>query len=149
MHCRCLIGPVGPLLQVSIMVSVPRQHALMAAGQPVPPGVQATLLVDTGATCTTLDRSIIQTLQLQPTGNVQVHTPSTGSTPVTQQLYDIGLVLVGQSPNGMPTGHMMQSLPVLESDFSAQSIEGLIGRDVLAQCRMTYAGPDGLMLLSF
>ena len=110
--------------------------------------VTATLLVDTGATCTNLDLQLVKKLALDPTGSVPVHTPSTGTVPVLQQLYDIGLVVHGQGPTGSQV-HYVPNLPILGSDFSAQNIDGLIGRDVLRHCRMSYSGPDGLLLLSF
>ncbi len=149
MHVSCLISPTGPLLQVNVMVSQARQAALQKAGQPIPPPVLATLLVDTGATCTNLDDKIIAALHLQPTGSVPVHTPSTAGVPVTQKLYDVGIIIMGTSPGGGVGGHVLHNLPVIGCDFSGGGIDGLLGRDVLKQSRMTYSGPDNLMLLSF
>jgi len=148
MHTTCLIAPQGPLLQVTILTSYARQQALSAAGQPIAAPITATMLIDTGATCTNLDLQLIQKLALNPTGSVPVHTPSTGTVPVMQQVYDIGLVVHGQGPTGSQV-HYVPNLPILGSDFSAQGIDGLIGRDVLKHCRMSYSGPDGLLLLSF
>lgn len=148
MHSSCLITPAGPLLLVTVLVSQARQAALSGAGQTAAAPVTANLLVDTGATCTNLDMGIIQKLALQPTGSVPVHTPSTGSTPVTQQVYDVGLVIHGQGATGSQV-HYVPNLPILGSSFAAQGIDGLIGRDVLKHCRMSYSGPDGLLLLSF
>lgn len=78
-----------------------------------------------------------------------MHTPSTGTVPVTQQSYDVGLIIMGQAPTGGHTGHWVQNLPIMGADFSAQGIDGLLGRDVLGQCRMTYSGSDNLVLISF
>jgi hypothetical protein len=131
------------------MVSVARQQALRTAGALLPPPVFANLLVDTGASCTNIDLKFVAALGLTPTGSVPVHTPSTGATPVVQQLYDIGLAII--SPPG-PAGsghHFVPNLPVLATDLSAQNLDGLLGRDVLRMCRMTYSGPDNLLMLSF
>lgn len=148
MHSTCLITPAGPLILVSIAVSQARRAALMTANQPVAQAVSANLLIDTGATCTNLDMGIITALGLQPTGTVPVHTPSTGNVPVSQQVYDVGLILPGQGATGAQV-HYVANLPIIGSNFSAQGIDGLLGRDVLKHCRMTYSGSDGLVLLSF
>jgi hypothetical protein len=151
MHAACLITPQGPLLTVALMVSVPRQQALATAGQAVPPQLQANLLIDTGATCTNIDEKLIAALALTPTGSVKVHTPSTGQEPVEKQVYDIGLAIVAAQPPAVPFSFplFLQSLPVLAADFSGQAIDGLLGRDVLRFARMTYGGPENLLLLSF
>lgn len=149
MHATCLITPAGPLLRVTLMSSQARQAALSAAGQHVAPPVSANLLIDTGASCTVIDDNLVAQLGLQATGSVQVHTPSTGTAPVTRQSYDIGLIIMGQAPAGGQGGHWVQNLPIMDADFSAQGIDGLLGRDVLSQCRMTYSGSDQLVFLSF
>jgi hypothetical protein len=66
--------------------------------------------------------------------------------PAVQQVYDIGLIIPS---NGVGAPHFTPNLPVLGSDFSASGIDGLLGRDVLRQCRMTYSGADNIVLLSF
>lgn len=150
MHARCLITPQGPLLQVSILVSMAKQSALGAAGQQPPPPVMANLLVDTGASCTSIDLGAVTSLALTPTGSVPVHTPSTGAQPVMQQVYDVALAIFGRAPQGPGPGvHLVPNLPVLAAAFAAQGIDGLLGRDVLSQCRMHYAGVDGELFLSF
>jgi hypothetical protein len=62
-------------------VSKPRRDALVAAGQTVPPTQRITALLDTGASCTTVDPSVITALNLQPTGIASVITPTTGTVP--------------------------------------------------------------------
>ncbi len=64
-------------------------------------------------------------------------------TPLPQifNQYDAGLVLPLPSA---PHVHVLQfTIPVLESDFSQQGFDGLIGRDVLSQCLFAYNGPNG------
>lgn len=134
------------MVLVTLMVSGPKQQALISAGHPVPPPVQANLLVDTGASCTSIDARFVPLLGLVPTGATKVHTPSTGATPVEQLVFDVALFISGH-PGSAP--HLIGSLPIIAADFSAQGIDGLLGRDVLRLCRMTYSGPDGLIMLSF
>jgi hypothetical protein len=143
-HARALIQPNGALLPLLITITAARRSALTAAGQPVPPPVHATLLIDTGATMTNLCTSVIQKLALQPTGSVGILSPTTGTTPHQCATYDVDIIIPA-----MPSFKHAAALPVVESDFSAQGIHGLIGRDILKEFRMTYSGPDNLVLLSF
>jgi hypothetical protein len=93
---------------------------------------------------TCLCSSVIQQLGLQPTGSIDIHTPSTGNAAHQCSTYDVDLIFPGN-----PAPKHIAALPVVESDFAAQGIQGLIGRDVLRDFRMTYSGPDNLVLLSF
>jgi len=131
------------------MVSIARQQAISQSGGAIPPSVVANLLVDTGASCTNIDDKIIQLLGLVPTGSVPVHTPSTGLTPVVQQVYDIGLVISAPPTVGLSMPYFVSNMPVTAADFSAQNIDGLLGRDILQACRMTYSGPQNMLMLSF
>ncbi|HWK88868.1 MAG TPA: aspartyl protease family protein, partial [Longimicrobium sp.] len=81
----------GPVVHAFVAVSPPRHDALVAAGQPVPTGVAVRALVDTGASCTCLDPSVISTLRLTPTGSVSVHTPSTGAAPHVTEQFDVSV----------------------------------------------------------
>lgn len=119
-------------------------EALMRLGQPVPNLVPARLLIDTGASCTLLDCPIIAALGIDPTGQQQINTPSTGNTPATVNQYDISLFLAHRvAPK------FIQTLPIIESDFSAQPIDGLLGRDVLRECLLVFDGEAQRFSLAF
>ncbi len=47
----------------------------------IPNPVAVKGLVDTGASCTVIDPTVVQRLGLTPTGSTMILTPSTGSTP--------------------------------------------------------------------
>ena len=144
MHYTCLIQPQGPLIPVSIWISEPRLQALQKAGQAPPPIVNATLLIDTGASGTAIDSTVIAQLGIQPTGSIPIRTPSTGTTPHVCNTYDVGLVLPGATP-----AKAFRALPVIEGHFLSQGHHGLLGRDALAEGRLIYSGADGIVLLSF
>jgi len=104
----------------------------------------AELLIDTGASHTVLDSTVVQPLALTPSGAVDVSTPSTGSTPVRMLQYDVAL--------GIPIDSAVQSfdtVPITESDFSTQNIDGLLGRDLLSSAYFTMDGQSGLCTLAF
>src|SRR5438128_1298786 len=128
-HLTLQHGPAGPLLDVFIGVSLPRENALKKANQPVPPIQTVRGLIDTGASISAIDPSITTALSLVPTGQTTILTPSTGATahPCTQ--YDIRLILSHPAVN-----FYIHALAVVESALAHQGIQALIGRDVLANC---------------
>lgn len=144
-HLIGQITPYGPLLDVVVAVSGPRQAALQKAGQSVPPPSVVRLLIDTGASQTAVDAAVLTQLQLAPTGSVQIHTPSTNGVPHSCNLFDVALLV----PGPVVAVHWLPALAVLEGNFSAQGIGGLMGRDVLASAHMTYSGHSNIFMLSF
>ena len=84
----------APLVSVLIGVSAPRRQALIASGLAVPDPVVMHLLIDTGASCVSLDQTAIAPLGLAPTGRATVHTPSTdAAAPHFCNQYDVSLIL--------------------------------------------------------
>lgn len=137
----------GPVLTVVIGVSVARGDALMTAGQPVPAGISARALIDTGASCTCVDPSILAKLELTPTGTVSVHTPSTGPAAHLAEQYDVSLIIPGAGTHHVPLA--LPAIPVMAADLSVQGIDALIGRDVLRDCIFIYNGSVGLFTIAF
>lgn len=140
------VGPQGPLLIVMFGVSIPRQTAMQKAGLPVPPYVSGTFLLDTGASGTCVDPTLVLPLGLSPTGSCQMQTPSTAGNAVTCNLYDVSLYIPG---NAGTQGFLIEALPVLETSLSAQGIDGLIGRDVIDRCTFVYNGSAGMYTLAY
>ena len=138
-HFTLPIGPTGPVLQAVVGVSQARQAALSSAKQPIPQGQQIWALVDTGASCTCLDPTVLQALGLPPTGSASVNTPSTGSQPHTANQYDVSLIIPGPSPSH--PAYYIHTLAVVEALLLLpQGFHALIGRDVLQHCLLTYNG---------
>jgi hypothetical protein len=128
---------VGPVLNAYFIVSAPRRAALLAAGQAVPPPVSVRLLVDTGASMTSVDGALIGSLSLPIVGMVPMLTPSTNGKPVSCLQLDAGLIVPGATPSDML---IVGALPIIVTSFQGQSINGLLGRDVLDRCMLVYHG---------
>lgn len=135
----------GPLLQFGVSVNKPRAEALRAASQPVPSPILITGLIDTGASCTCIDSSILRQLAIPVSGTTPVHTPSTkASAPHIANQYDISLILA--HPLMTRTFH---AIPVTEAQLVHQGIQALIGRDILSFCLFTYDGAAQSFCLAF
>lgn len=146
-HLSGQITPWGPLINAVIAVSGPRSAALADAGQTVPPVVVARLVVDTGASLTAVDATILTQLGLTPSGQVDIHTPSTQGVAHKANQYDISLTLFGATNAALV--YTVAALPVIDGNFKAQGIDGLLGRDVLMHGRMSYLGDGGWYGISF
>ena len=140
-----LITPTGPVLTAVVLVSSPMRVALQNAQRPIPTPVQCIFLVDTGASITCVDPSIIGRLQINPTGNTAIQTPSTAGNGHTCFQYDIGLFI----PTGSGLLHLADPLPIVATSFAGQGIQGLIGRDILQRACMFYNGAAGNYTLAF
>jgi hypothetical protein len=130
------ITALGPLLKVTVGVSHYRAAVLKKKGHQVPPGSQGTFLVDTGASGTCVDAKLLKPLGIQPTGSVDIQTPSTGKVPHPCSQYDVAILIPGmqQAQDGL----FIPALAVIETSLSTQGIGGLLGRDVLDCCIFIY-----------
>ena len=139
------ITPIGgPLIDLLVGISAPRTKALTDAGLPVPAPVSTRFLVDTGASNTRVDPAILSQLSLTPTGSIPIHTPSTGGTPAMCNQFDISLSIPHPCLN-----RRFPAIAVTEANLSAQGIQGLLGRDILANCLLIYNGEANTFTLSF
>ena len=142
------VAPNGSLLLVAhVGPSQAKIHALRAAGQPIPTSMQVQALVDTGASCTCVDPSVLASLGLTPTGSATVNTPSTGLQPVSADQFDISLTII-TAPNMVPL--VYSTIPVVQSELLVvQGFHMLLGRDVLRSCLLTFDGQNGLFSLAY
>jgi hypothetical protein len=144
-HFTAQVMGNGPMVYAFVGVSAPRAAALQAANQPIPSVIHIQGLLDTGASHTAVDPSVLQQLGLTPTGTVLVNTPTTGATPQTIDQYDVALVIPIQDKPPL----ISQTLPVTACELLAgQGFHALIGRDILSQCVFVYNG-SGFFTLSY
>lgn len=140
------IGASGPLVLVNVGISIPRQQALVAAGQQVPPLTQGQFLIDTGASSSCIDSGLIQKLGLTPTGSVSIHTPSTNGVAHPCNQYDIMLFIPGANAG---TGCLIEAVGVIETSLAIQGIDGLIGRDLLDRWTCVYNGTVNIFTICY
>ncbi len=126
-------------LMVRAVVGVSRPRATMLVGRnlEVPKDVVVDAVVDTGASCSCVDRSVLRQLHLVPTGVTLIHTPSTGAGPAMASQFDISLKIVTKEPSDALHRPL---LPVIGCDFSSQGFQMLIGRDILSGCLLVWDG---------
>jgi hypothetical protein len=145
-HFTLQVERGGPILAAVVAVSEARAAALRAAGQAIPNAVPIRALVDTGASCSCIDPSVLAALALTATGSVSLRTPSTGSQPHDFDQYDVGLAIPGP-PDAQPL--YRGTVPVVAANLTVQGIQALIGRDVLSSCVLVYNGSTNLFTLAF
>jgi len=146
-HLTLTTSPgAGPILDVLIGVSEPLRKIMKTQGAAVPKPVSIRVLLDTGASGTCVDLATLSALGLVPTGTALIHTVSTTGTPVPAALYDVSLALVHP---GQQFVRWFDAVPVMGASLAAQGIQGLVGRDILAQCLLVYDGQAGTFTLAF
>ncbi len=147
-HFTLQLSPGGALVAAAIGVSDARRNALVTANQVAPDIIPIRAMIDTGASCTCVDPSVLKTtLSLTPTGNTAVVTPSTGNQPVNVDQYDICLIVPGKQDDAP---FFIPNLPVVCMELlGAQGFHALIGRDVLARCVLLYNGSIGWFTLAY
>jgi len=135
----------GPILDMIVAASGPRVQALIAEGKPAPNPQNIRALLDTGASCTCIDPSVLATLGLQPTGTTPMTTPSTGAIAVEADTYDVSIII----PAGNQQPLVRTVMSVCASELLHQGFHALLGRDILMHCHVTYNGSAGFFTLAY
>jgi predicted aspartyl protease len=134
------------LVPVRIGVTEARRRELAAMGAPMPADVLLDLLVDTGASQTVLDKTLILPLGLVSTDVKSFFAPAkNGAVAEVSNVYKVSFTLLGDQRAPL-TAH---ALPVFENDFSAWPGDGLLGMDVLKLCQFVFNGPAGSFTLAW
>lgn len=130
----------GP--RITLQVTQPQAviDTMTANGEQIPPPLQLSALVDTGASLSTIQTGSAATLGLQPVGVAAITTANL-TTPVEYPLYAVRLII--------PNGITMDGIVVVEMPLQGQNIGALIGRDVLALGVLVYIGYANLFTMSF
>jgi hypothetical protein len=145
-HFTLTYGPIGPLIHAYIAVSLPRHNALTKAGLPVPSAVVVKALVDTGASNTVIDPTVVSRLELAPKRIAQTITPTTGTAPHKCFTYDVGLH-IPLATQGSFFSKAVWEVTCLE--LKHQGFEALLGRDLLAETILVFDGRAGTFAMAF
>lgn len=134
----------GAVVEVLVSITSQRQEALSKDGKTIPSPIQVPALIDTGADASCVDSSIVASLQLNPTGCVNIHTPSTQGIPHASFQYDVKLILAHKD-----LSFVFQPTPILEARFDQQRAKVILGRDVLSCCLFVYDGRSEVFHFAF
>lgn len=134
-----------PVIELFVAASAPRTAAMEALGVTPRPPIGVRALIDTGASCSNVQRSVLERLGLEPVGEVLVQTASTAGTPKEVAAYAVQLFFAGVSGARFDADLRV----VAADDLSALGVEMLLGRDVLGQCLLFFNGPEGRFTLAF
>ena len=133
------LGPValqqnGPIIEIEVAVPTALEQLLKQTSKPVPPPVRGFALVDTGATMSAVDDSVVRSLGVAPIG---LASTGTAGGPQTQNLYPAKFILQ-RAPWTFEFGR------VTGCNLSGTGMIALIGRDVLSNAILVYNGPLGV-----
>lgn len=133
-----ILKSAGAILP-NIEISLPQilVDELTKKGMPIPKPITGNALIDTGASASVVDLSIISSLQISPVG---VATVLTTAGPVQQNLFPMRFVFPRL---------VIDVSAVLGADLRPFGIVSLIGRDILSLFLMIYHGLAGVITLAF
>jgi hypothetical protein len=134
------------LVRAAVMVSSSRRQALIAAGLSVPSAQGITALLDTGASISAVDPTVLAQLGLSPTGKVEIHTPSTQGVPVVSDTFDVAIAIFAARAGDL---HFISDTVQVTSSALGGNVHALIGTDILKDCILTYNGADDCFTLAW
>lgn len=95
-----------------------------------------------------MDPQLIAGLSLPLISRVSITTPTTAAgAPETRDQFDVSIFI--PSGNAAVQGFHIPAMPIITTDLRHQGIDGLLGRDVLRHCTLTYIGSANMYSLSY
>lgn len=146
-HFTLQISPQGAVVDAAIMVSTARQQALTDAGLTVPSPQIVRALIDTGASISGVDPTTLAALGLTPTGDIEIHTPSTGGVAVRTDTYDVRIAILAGRPEDVH--FISDTIQVTATGLFSHGFSVLIGTDILKSCIFQYNGADKLFTIAY
>src|SRR5437870_1747447 len=145
-HFTKHLSPQGAIVNAAIMVSAARLAMLEDTAQPVPPPQTILALIDTGASISGVEPAILTALGLTPTGEADIHTPSTGGVPVHTATYDVCIGIYAGRAGDLH--FVSDTVQVAATPLMAHGFQALIGTDILKKCIFHYNGADDMFTLA-
>lgn len=143
-HTPEALAGVGAVARVEVNLPQPLIELLSEQGKSIPAASTGTALIDTGASRTCVDESVLATLGINAIGLVSVGTAA-GS--IERPLFPARL--------GFPEFKLVVDLSsVIAVDLQGQIVQdspliALVGRDILRFCQFIYDGSGGFFTLSY
>lgn len=146
-HFTLQTSAQGPVVRAAIMVSSPKLQMLTDAGQPLPDPQSINALIDTGASISGVDPTVLMALGLSPTGQTQLLSSTSGPAGVSVPTYDVCIGIYAARPGDLH--HISDTIQVIATDLTGRAFKALIGTDVLSKCIFHYNGADGFFTLAY
>lgn len=127
----------GPCLPIDISLPQILIDQLTQQGRKIPSPVSGIAQVDTGASISVVDLSVISHLRINPIGVVSI---GTAAGPARRNLYPVRFAFPNLN---------LDLNRVIGADLSSFHITTLIGRDILSLFLLIYHGPAGRFTLTF
>jgi hypothetical protein len=127
----------GPVIEVSLLPVQLAREAMVADGGTIPPPVKARALIDTGAQGSAVKEGLLAGMGLHPVGVTPVVTPTDHDKLCPVYTVDLALSPVSRV-----------DINVIEVELHGESIDMLLGRDVLRDALFFYQGPSHQFTLS-
>lgn len=141
------VESAGALVEVAIGWSRGAVRTARHSGRPIPPAIHGHALIDTGADTSCLDAALIQQLGLPFGGLSMVNVPALGGVTFAPT-HDVSLTVLHPSGNHA-LDLVLSDLLVFDLDLGALGYQVLLGRDMLAWCRLLYDGPASRFQLRY
>jgi hypothetical protein len=134
----------GPIISVMVLPPDALVQSWREAGVDAPSLGPQRAIVDTGASQTFLDRSVVNFLRLRPHGRAPLSSTTTRKMGEFTELFPAEIRIFNE------TGDVMKK-EVMAGVFSMSGpdITVLIGWDILQYCALTCDGPNRLFTLTF
>jgi len=141
------ISPRGPIVRAAIMLTVARKEMLASAGQTIPTPQTIQALIDTGASISGVDPTILSALGLTPTGTAEVVSATSAGAGVSVPTYDVRIGIFAARQGDLH--FISEAVQVTATSFASSGYQALIGTDILSKCILHYNGADGHFTLAY
>ena len=131
-HIKQPLTADRPLLDIEIGLSAYRTSLYQTNGLEVPSPVHVIGLIDTGASNSCIDTSVVNKLGITPIGTSKSFTASSLTIPEEFNRYDVSVIIRMNHPTSGIT-KVFSNMFVTEHGLSCQGIGALIGCDILRQ----------------
>lgn len=128
----------GPILNLEVQIPTDLEKQFKKSNTDIPESVIVKALIDTGASHSVIRSTVVEKLKLTPVGKVKICTPSTADHECLQYFLRLRFPKHDLTYQGVFTA----------TGLDGQSVECLIGRDILSDAILIYLGKDNSFTLS-